>query len=159
MQWRNGVSWPLVLGSATGYVVLQMASTRQGRTRKQSIRRRGGRALRSIASRNGPFGLCQAETFGNSLADSVSFRFPSWQSFDGHSVPPALRSGLCLPAKKVPIPKNKKGTGRLQACPLTLRQIYSPGTRRRISVMVIWWEKYVSVSLPAGSTRSDSRKR
>ena len=119
MQWRNGVSWPLVLGSATGYVVLQMASTRQGRTRKQSIRRRGGRALRSIASRNGPFGLCQAETFGNSFADSVSFRFPSWQSFDGHSVPPAnCAQGSASPPKKSPYLKNKKGTGRLQACPL-----------------------------------------
>jgi hypothetical protein len=28
-------------------------------------------------------GLCQAEAFGNSLADSVSFRFPSWQSLGG----------------------------------------------------------------------------
>jgi hypothetical protein len=45
--------------------------------------------LRFNASRNGPFGLCQAEAFGNSLADSVSFRFPSRQSLDGHPVRPA----------------------------------------------------------------------
>lgn len=34
-------------------------------------------------SRSGPFGLSQVETFGNSLADSVSFRFPSWLSLEG----------------------------------------------------------------------------
>jgi hypothetical protein len=45
--------------------------------------------LRSSTSRNGPIGLCQAEAFGNSFADSVSFRFPSWQSLDGRPVPPA----------------------------------------------------------------------
>ena len=45
--------------------------------------------FRSNASRNGPFGLCQAEPFGNSLADSVSFRFPARQSLDGRPVPPA----------------------------------------------------------------------
>ena len=68
VQWRNGVR--------TGYVVLATASTRQGRTRKQSVRRRGGRALRSIASRNGPFGLCQTESFGNSfLARIIHERF------------------------------------------------------------------------------------
>ena len=45
--------------------------------------------FRFSASWNGPFGLCQAESFGNSLADSVSFRFPPWQSLDGPPVPPA----------------------------------------------------------------------
>ena len=45
--------------------------------------------FRFSASRNGPFGLCQAEAFGNSFADSVSFRFPAWQSLDGYPVPPA----------------------------------------------------------------------
>jgi hypothetical protein len=113
----------------------------------------GGMPLRSIASRNGPFGLCQAESFRNSFLariiherfccnrrstattslrpagsplepstyctsthrvltapraglatrlsdfatnrheqcglDSVSFRLPSWQSLEGHPVPPA----------------------------------------------------------------------
>ncbi len=39
--------------------------------------------------RNGPFGLCRAEAFGNSFADSVRFRFPSRHSLDGHPVPPA----------------------------------------------------------------------
>jgi hypothetical protein len=34
-------------------------------------------AVRFRASRSDPSGLCQAEAFGNSLADSVSFRFPS----------------------------------------------------------------------------------
>jgi hypothetical protein len=45
--------------------------------------------FRFSASQNGPSGLCQAESFGNSFADSVSSRFPSWQSLDGHPVPPA----------------------------------------------------------------------
>jgi len=36
-----------------------------------------------LTSRSDPFGLSQAEAFGNSLADSVSFRFPSWLSLDG----------------------------------------------------------------------------
>lgn len=37
----------------------------------------------SRTSRSDPFGLCEAEAFGNSLADSVSFRFPSSQNLDG----------------------------------------------------------------------------
>ena len=129
----------------------------------QKRRWRGGMPFRSNASRNGPFGLCQAEAFGNSFLariiherfccnrrsaattslrpagsplgpspyctsmhrvltapraglatrlsdfatnrhdqcelDSVSFRFPSWQSLDGHPVPPAnYASGPCHPA-------------------------------------------------------------
>ena len=121
--------------------------------------------FRSNASRNGPFGLCQAESFGNSFLahiiherfccnrrsaattslwpagsplvpspyctstlqvlwapraglamrlsdfatnrheqcglDSVSFRFPSWQSLDGHPVPPAnYAPGHATPASK-----------------------------------------------------------
>jgi len=39
------------------------------------------------ASRSDPFGLGFVEAFGNSLADSVSFRFPSIPSLDG---PPLL---------------------------------------------------------------------
>ena len=35
-----------------------------------------------------PFQTLPVESFGNSLADSVSFRVPSWQSLDG---PPFLR--------------------------------------------------------------------
>ena len=57
--------------------------------------------FRSNASRNGPFGLCQAESFGNSFAVSVSFRFPPWQSLDGHPVPPAnYTPGHATPASK-----------------------------------------------------------
>ena len=36
---------------------------------KESQAEAGWPALRSSASRNGPFGLCQAEAFGNSFAD------------------------------------------------------------------------------------------
>jgi len=36
-----------------------------------------------LTSQSDPIGLSQAEAFGNSLADSVSFRFPSWLSLDG----------------------------------------------------------------------------
>jgi hypothetical protein len=84
------------------------------------IRWRGGIPLRSNASRNGPFGLCQAESFGNSFADSVSFRFPSWQSLDGHPVPPAnYATGHATPHRSLPIrKKNIKATGRLKACRL-----------------------------------------
>ena len=84
----------------------------------ETKRRRGGRALRSNASRNGPFGLCQAESFGNSIADSVSFRFPSWQCLDGHPVPPAISApGYATPRER-PQQHKKKRTGRLQARPL-----------------------------------------
>ena len=53
----------------------------RGGTRKK----RGGLAEsgRVLTSRSDPIGLSQAEAFGNSLADSVSFRFPSWLSLDG----------------------------------------------------------------------------
>lgn len=49
-------------------------------------RRAGSRQAKSdrnLTSRSDPFGLSQAEALGNSLADSVSFRFPSWLSLDG----------------------------------------------------------------------------
>jgi hypothetical protein len=149
------------------------------------IRRwRGGMPLRSNASRNGPFGLCQVEAFGNSFLariiherfccnrrsaattslwpagsplrpspyctsthrvltapraglatrlsdfatnrheqcglDSVSFRFPSWQSLEGHPVPPANSApGHATPQRSLPIrKKNRKATGRLKACRL-----------------------------------------
>ena len=92
----------------------------------ETKRRRGGIALRSSASRNGPLGLCLAESFGNSFEDSVSFRFPSWQSLDGRPVPPAnCAQGSAAPAKEVASKyKNKKVTGRLQACHLNA----SPGS-------------------------------
>jgi hypothetical protein len=52
--------------------------------------------------------------------DSVSFRFPSWHSLDGHPVPPAnCAPGYATPAKEVASKyKNRKVTGRLQACHL-----------------------------------------
>ena len=79
---------------------------------------RSGRAFRSSASRNGLFGLCQPESFGNSIADSVSFRLPSWQSLDGHPVPPAISApGYATPRER-PQQHKKKRTGRLQARPL-----------------------------------------
>lgn len=57
--------------------------------------------LRSNTSRNGPFGLRQVEPFGNSFADSVSFRFPSWRSLDGHPVPPVNSAPGISPSLKV----------------------------------------------------------
>jgi hypothetical protein len=36
-----------------------------------------------LTSQNDPLGLSQVEAFGNSLEDSVSFRFPSWLSLAG----------------------------------------------------------------------------
>jgi hypothetical protein len=36
-----------------------------------------------LTPRSDPFGLSQVEAFGNSLEDSVSFRFPSWLSLAG----------------------------------------------------------------------------
>jgi len=57
--------------------------------------------LRFNASRNGPFGLCQAESFGNSLADSVSFRFPARQSLDGRPVSPANSAQGMPPRRRV----------------------------------------------------------
>jgi len=49
---------------------------------------------RVLTSQSDPIGLSQAEAFRNSLADSVSFRFPSWLSLDEGPAPPAklLRS-------------------------------------------------------------------
>ncbi len=41
------------------------------------------------ASRSDPSGLCRAEAYGNSFADSVSFRFPSRQSLGGSPASPA----------------------------------------------------------------------
>src|SRR5882762_11993356 len=63
---RSVHGWPLVHEPATGSVVLQMAST-PPKVNSETKRRRGGRALRSSASRNGPFRLCHVESFGNSF--------------------------------------------------------------------------------------------
>ena len=54
------------------------------------------------ASRSDPFGLCLAEAFGNSLEDSVSFRFPSRQGLDGS---PLLRP-LPFTAAWLPLESN-----------------------------------------------------
>jgi len=189
-------------------------------------RRRGGIALRSSASRNGPFGLCQAEAFGNSFLariiherfccnrrsaattslrpagsplrpspyctsthrvlrapraglatrlsdfatnrheqcglDSVSFRFPSWHSRDGHPVPPAnCAQGSATPQRKSTTPiKNKKGTGRLQAIPLNA----SPSlvscftTAHRDSNRCLVGAECIG-QLPVGSPRGDFNMR
>lgn len=49
------------------------------------------------ASRNDPSGFRQAEAFGNSLADSVSFRFPSWRSLGGSPFLRQSRQGSIPP--------------------------------------------------------------
>ena len=96
----------------------------------ETKRRRGGTALRSSASQNGPFGLCQAESFGNSFADSVSFRLPSWQNLDGHPAPPAnCAPGYANPRRKsAPTRKIRKGQAAHKPVPLTLRHVQSPAT-------------------------------
>lgn len=53
----------------------------RGRPRKKKMSL--AESVRVLASRIDPIGLSQAEAFGNSLEDSVSFRFPSWLSLDG----------------------------------------------------------------------------
>ena len=60
-------------------------------------RKRGGLAEsgRVLTSRSDTIGLSQAEAFGNSLADSVSFRFPSWLSLDGAPLLRRSCSALC----------------------------------------------------------------
>jgi len=50
---------------------------------------------RVLTSQSDPIGLSQAETFRNSLADSVSFRFPSWLSLDGAPLLRRSCSALC----------------------------------------------------------------
>ena len=50
---------------------------------------------RVLTSQSDPIGLSQAEAFGNSLADSVSFRFPSWLSLDGTPLLRRSCSALC----------------------------------------------------------------
>gem|GEM_PF-3302102 len=55
--------------------------------------RRPGKEQSHLTSRSDPFGLSQVEAFGNSLADSVSFRFPSWLSLDGSPAPPVKVRG------------------------------------------------------------------
>lgn len=50
----------------------------------------GQNTSRLRAPKNDPSGLYQGEVFGNALEDSVSFRFPSWQSPGGS---PFLRHG------------------------------------------------------------------
>ena len=50
---------------------------------------------RVLTSQSDPIGLSQAEAFRNSLADSVSFRFPSWLSLDGAPLLRRSCSALC----------------------------------------------------------------
>ena len=47
----------------------------------------GQDASRLRATQNDPSGIYQAETLGNSLADSVGFRVPSWRSLGRHHSP------------------------------------------------------------------------
>jgi hypothetical protein len=105
-------------------------------TSEAKKRRRGGRALRSSASRNGPFGLCQAEAFGNFIADSVSFRFPSWHSLDGRPVPPAnCAQGAATPQRK------SAATRKIERFAL-----FSILLRGGASTVIdAWWEENVSV--------------
>jgi hypothetical protein len=60
-------------------------------------KKRGGLAEsgRVLTSQSDPIGLSHAEAFGNSLADSVSFRFPSWLSLDGAPLLRRSCSALC----------------------------------------------------------------
>lgn len=54
------------------------------RGEKRARRARGWiRSLRVGASRSDPFGICRRESFGNSFAGSVSFRFPLQQILEG----------------------------------------------------------------------------
>jgi hypothetical protein len=50
---------------------------------------------RVLTSQSDPIGLSQAEAFRNSLADSVSFRFPSWLSLDEAPLLRRRCSALC----------------------------------------------------------------
>jgi hypothetical protein len=50
---------------------------------------------RVLTYQSDPIGLSQAEAFRNSLADSVSFRFPSWLSLDGAPLLRRSCSALC----------------------------------------------------------------
>jgi hypothetical protein len=50
---------------------------------------------RVLTSQSDPIGLSQAKAFRNSLADSVSFRFPSWLSLDWAPVLRQSCSALC----------------------------------------------------------------
>jgi hypothetical protein len=51
---------------------------------------------RVLTSQSDPIGLSQAEAFRNFLADSVSFRFPSWLCLDGTPLLRRSSSALCL---------------------------------------------------------------
>src|SRR5438874_13027114 len=65
-------------------------------------------ARRSRASRSAPSGLCRVEAFGNSFADSVSFRFPSRPSLDGFPAP----SAKCAMSPSAPKRDDVKSTER-----------------------------------------------
>jgi hypothetical protein len=65
---------------------------RGGTRKKEEGLAESGRVL---TSQSDPIGLSQAEAFRNSLADSVSFRFPSWLSLDGAPLLRRSCSALC----------------------------------------------------------------
>ena len=58
-------------------------------------RRGPGRERSRLTSRSDPIGLSQVEAFGDSLADSVSFRFPPWLSLEGAPLLRRRCSALC----------------------------------------------------------------
>ena len=71
---------------------LNRQGMRGGPRKKEEGLAESGRVL---TSQSDPIGLSQAEAFRNSLADSVSFRFPSWLSLDGAPLLRRSCSALC----------------------------------------------------------------
>ena len=71
---------------------LNRQGMRGGTRKKEEGLAESGRVL---TSRSDPIGLSQAEAFRNFLADSVSFRFPSWLSLDGAPLLRRSCSALC----------------------------------------------------------------
>ena len=65
---------------------------RGGTRKKEEGLAESGRVL---TSQSDPIGLSQAEAFRNSLADSLSFRFPSWLSLDGAPLLRRCCSAFC----------------------------------------------------------------
>jgi hypothetical protein len=69
-----------------------------------------------LATRLSDFATNRHEQCG---LDSVSFRFPSWQSLDWHPVPPAnYAPGMPPLPVSLQLTKNRKAADRLQACRL-----------------------------------------
>ena len=71
---------------------------RGGTRKKEEGLAESGRVL---TSQSDPIGLSQAEAFRNSLADSVSFRFPSRRNLEGGPASPAkFASSPAHPAER-----------------------------------------------------------